>query len=487
MPVPLAQVRRLAFNDEEIGMGFNSESGLAVGTALEGFTVQEDEVAPGLETDSTITVVTSYEELMKKLDMSFEAQGRYGPLSASAKVEFSESSNYNSTSTFLVARVIVQNPLRRGTGFRVTQQAQELLRIPGLDEFRKAYGDSFVRGLQTGGEFYAVIRITSVSSSTQMDLAVTLQAEFNGGLSAGSFKGRLETANASASTRSEYTATMFQRGGSGEQASPIVEIREVLARYKAFPAIASSNAFPYQTEVATYDTLPLPVPTPEEQENFLIALRDAWEKKLRYIQTRNDLEFARRNPAILETAASSEALASAISVYVQLINAVMDHTIRLSRGQMSPPRLFDPSALSPPLAEPAPIPVRRAAPLDAPLPDMVGVDRVWIDVVWRCLADDPDEENRVQRCLDRVFPGNLPNPLSREIVEFLALTAPVPRVDPSLPAKAPKVRLIILQDSTVGLMNQLGFGFNFVRAQLPPGGAPVAEASDVLLFSHQVL
>ena len=43
MPVPLAQVRRLAFNDEEIGMGFNSESGLAVGTAVEGFTVQGDQ------------------------------------------------------------------------------------------------------------------------------------------------------------------------------------------------------------------------------------------------------------------------------------------------------------------------------------------------------------------------------------------------------------------------------------------------------------
>lgn len=31
------------FNDEDIGMGFNSESGLAVSTALEGFTVPEDE------------------------------------------------------------------------------------------------------------------------------------------------------------------------------------------------------------------------------------------------------------------------------------------------------------------------------------------------------------------------------------------------------------------------------------------------------------
>lgn len=44
----VAQVRRITFNDEEIGMGFNSESGLAVGTALENFAVQEVPSAPGL-------------------------------------------------------------------------------------------------------------------------------------------------------------------------------------------------------------------------------------------------------------------------------------------------------------------------------------------------------------------------------------------------------------------------------------------------------
>jgi hypothetical protein len=32
-----SQIRRIMFDDEQVGMGFNSESGLAVGTALEGF------------------------------------------------------------------------------------------------------------------------------------------------------------------------------------------------------------------------------------------------------------------------------------------------------------------------------------------------------------------------------------------------------------------------------------------------------------------
>jgi hypothetical protein len=40
--------------------------------------------------------------------------------------------------------------------------------------------DSFVRGPQTGGEFYAVVRITSVSTSTQTQLAAQAQAALNG-------------------------------------------------------------------------------------------------------------------------------------------------------------------------------------------------------------------------------------------------------------------------------------------------------------------
>lgn len=251
------QVRRVIFNDEEIGMGFNSASGLAVGTALESFTVGANPDAGGMEVTASITIVNSHEELMENLGMSFEAQGRYGFYSGSAKAKFSESSNFNTTSTFLIARCLVENPLKRGKNFKVTAAAQGLLNSQQFDEFKKAFGDSFVRGLQTGGEFYAVIRITSVSTSTQSSLAATLQGEANGLVASGSFKVAFETASSSASTRSEFTATMFQKAGSGAQIAPTVEISEVISRFKQFPSIASASAAAYETEVATYDTIPL--------------------------------------------------------------------------------------------------------------------------------------------------------------------------------------------------------------------------------------
>lgn len=376
MPIQIQQVRRIEFNDEEIGMGFNSESGLTIGSALEGFTVEENLVAPGAGVFATISIVNSHEELMTSLGISANAEGRYGFFSGSFKSKFSESTNYNSTSTFLVARCLVKNSLKRGMNFRVSTPAQELLNAGRFDEFKIAFGDSFVRGLQTGGEFYCVIRITSISTSKQQELSVTLQAEFNALVNNGSFKGQFIEANSNESTKSEFSAMMYQYGGIGSQISPVVEISEAITRYKNFPQIARENPAAYETEVVTYNTLPLPVPTPEEQENLLLAFQDARAKKLLYIQAKNDLDFARKNPLFFETLPSNDILSNAINSYTKLFNAVTAHATALSRGLIRPPSLFDPSALTPPLQEPEPIQLQRVSIPEASspnaMPDLVG-------------------------------------------------------------------------------------------------------------------
>src|SRR5262245_18471668 len=92
------QVRPLMTNDKSIGMGFNSESGLAVGTPLKiaDIIVGEDPVAPGQEVLSDISIITTHDELMEKIGMSVEAQGRYGFFSGALKAQFAESTDYNS-------------------------------------------------------------------------------------------------------------------------------------------------------------------------------------------------------------------------------------------------------------------------------------------------------------------------------------------------------------------------------------------------------
>ncbi len=347
-------------------------------------------------------------------------------VSASVKAEFTESSTYNSTSTFLVAKVIVQNPFKRGVDFSLKQSAKDVLDdlVTGVDNFKKAFGDSFVRGLQTGGEFYAVIRITSISSTTQRELSKSLEEEYYGLATSGSFERKFNQANTSASTRSELNATMFQKAGIGDQISPTTEISEVMARVKQFPTIVQENPVAYETEVATYDTLPLPIPTPEEQESFLLALRDARDRKLHYVQSKNDLEFPRRNPVFFEELPADDILVTAITVYAKLINAVMDHGIKLSKGQMNPPRVFDPSLLQPPLAEPAPILLRRAAPPVLPtirVPNFIGVDEFEWEAAGRCLSAASIDDCLAGTVFTDQDDHPVPMGINREIAEFYVL------------------------------------------------------------------
>jgi hypothetical protein len=470
----VAQVRRIIADDEEIGMGFNSETGLAIGSALEGFTIDSG-IASGQEVIASITIINTHEELMKQLGMSFEAQGRYGFFQASARASFAESSNFNSTSTFLVARCVVQNPLSRGKGFRVSGDAAKLLNPAGMEQFTRAFGDSFVRGLQTGGEFYSVTRITSTSTTTQSSLAVTLEAEYNGLAAGGSFQGQFAKSNAETQTSTEFVATMYQKAGSGVTIAPTVEIPEVIARFKAFPAIAKADPVAYEAEVATYDTLPLPVPTPDETDAFVFALRDAREKKLRFIQTRNDLDFARLHPAFFVSPPAAATLREAADVYTKLINAVTDHATALSRGEVTPARVFDPTILSPPIVEPDPIVFTRAEPpaSSVPVPDFVGLDSGRLEEGQRCLSFETAEHCRSGRDANGVGLGQdgdvVPIDLPLDAFEFLNL---VQQSKMRLKKDPPDVGGAPASPDTPAFV---------VSAQFPSPGTLVAPGTEVVL------
>lgn len=340
------QVRRLNYNGEDIGMGFNSDSGLAIGTALD-FTLPNSDIAQTATSD--FTIVTSHEELMSKLHVSAEAEGRYGVVSGGAKVDFSKDTSFNSTSTFVVARMVVTNTVSRGKDFKLKPDLQALLNTDPKG-FQRAFGDSFVRAHYKGGEFYAVMRVTSVDSKMQSKLGVQLHLEAQGLAASGSFKGSFDTANSTQNTKSEFQLHFYQTAGAGraEIGTPL-DLEEIKTRLKDFPDAVLRHGFPFFIEVATYDTIPLPI-NKEQEAAFLIALADADDKKLKYIQGRNDCQFASEHPEYFFQPPARPVLLSMAGTYTQLANAAIDHALAVSRGETV--HLFDPSALSPPVAEP---------------------------------------------------------------------------------------------------------------------------------------
>ncbi|MEU4576337.1 hypothetical protein [Nonomuraea sp. NPDC023979] len=356
----LPQVRRTVFGGEKIGMGFNSESGSALPSPFEGFTLQAG--APGgagQQVIPTVTVVTTHEELQNALGMSFTANGRYGFFKESPKGMFAQRTRYNALSSFLVARVVVKNPIEHGKDFRLSKEATDLLHPTRLPEFRQKFGDSFVRGLQGGGELCAVVRITSMSVATQASLAATLQAELDGQQGPGSFDAAFLQANTASDTSAESAAVMFRHTSLGPETWSPESVDEVIQHFREFPEFARSRPTAYETEVATYDTVPLPIPVPDESAAFVAALADARAKKLRYIQLKNDLEFARDKPAFYDAVPDANTVTGSINLYDQLIDAVTEYAVKLTTKEIAVPNPFNPALLTPPLAEPAPVTLAR--------------------------------------------------------------------------------------------------------------------------------
>jgi len=365
----VAQVRILNYNNEDIGQGFNSDTGLAVGTCLD-FTPPLLQVSQSTEGD--VTIVTSHEELMTKMHMSAQLEGHYSVISAGGKVDYAKTTDYNSSSTFVLARSVIGNTITRGRDFKLKPGLEHLLDPDRVAEFNRAFGDSFVRAQITGGEFYALMCITSVDSKTESTLATSAQAAVTAGGAGGDFQGQLDKFNLDEKTKSTFSCLFYQTAGAGQkETGATLSVDDVKKRLQDFPDAVLKHPFPYFIEVATYDTVPLPIPSKEQQDDFLFVLADCDAKKLVYIQGRNDCDFAIKHLDFFFDPPTPVVLTATSEIYTQLLNAVILHAIDVSKG--GPPILFDPGKLTPPLTEPTLILRKRDVGLEGSFVDF------WVD------------------------------------------------------------------------------------------------------------
>jgi hypothetical protein len=357
--------------EPEIGMGFNTRTGEFVGTAITFQDMTASAVNPGQHGGGTALIINTHDELVDRIDAGASASARYGTASGSLKLQFSSETQYNSTSTFILATSVVDNTLTRGHVPSVpdSSPARELLAANRVDDFHRAFGDAFVRGIKTGGQYYAVIRITSVDTSTQSSLATKLSGEINGMVAGGSFQASYNQAQASKSSYSEVSVAYYQASGLGVTAGATLDVASVIARLQTFATIAHDSPVGVEVEIATYDTVPIPVPTLEEIQNLQIALDDAHAKRLSYLTTKNDFEFALANDMFFDGLPAPTVMRNIIGAYTEALNKVMAHAAALAKGKLNPAALFDPTPLNLPSV---PELTRRQTPTEKPsitLPD----------------------------------------------------------------------------------------------------------------------
>lgn len=348
----MPQTILIAFGGQEIGQGYNSETRESIGTGLTVASISEDPAANGQEVTTIFESVTSQESLMESLGISASTDVRYGLFSGGAKFDFAQNHAVNSFSSFIAGRCVVHNAIRHGHGFKLSEDAQHLVTAERMEDFKTAFGDMFVRSLKTGGEFDVVARITSVSEEHQSKLSASLHAAYNGLTAAGSFEASFNQAMSETNSRTEVTVFMSQAGGIGEQASFTgPDATKILARLSQFPQSVHEHSVGYESELATYNTIPIPVPTAEEREDRKIVLEDCFAQKMGFLKALADLKFLLNDDASLffDNLPPQDELLKIQVQYRTALNALMAHAIRVSTGKMDPPQNFVASPAPPPL------------------------------------------------------------------------------------------------------------------------------------------
>ncbi|HEX8065534.1 MAG TPA: hypothetical protein VF520_03300 [Thermoleophilaceae bacterium] len=338
---PVRQRIVVPFTGHVIGEGFNSDTVERVGTGLDVAQVREDPTAPGQSAVFKFQMLTSQASLEKALNIGAEVEARYGLFSGGAKFDFAESSALNTTSTYIVASCVVVNALRFGSGFTPNASAAPLVQAGSTDEFKAAFGDRFTQALHTGGEFHALVRVTSSKSEHQRRISASLHAELNG-LAGGSFQGSLSTAQSDTSSHTEVNIQIHQTGGVGAQIQiPGTEADKIRDHMNRFAEAAHSNAAAFEAELATYDILALPFPRPEELEDRRRVLEDCLARRQTYLSIISDLTYAQSEdaPLIFENLPPAGELVALQNDFRRILNALMSHARQISSGAI-PPSFF---------------------------------------------------------------------------------------------------------------------------------------------------
>jgi hypothetical protein len=321
-------------NGMDFGKGVNLRDCTVLGNAVNSGPTKTVS-ASGMTVTYEFKEKTSLEDLYSALGIDVELAGRYAAVSASGKTRYANQVKFNSQSTFILARCIVENPYEQIENPQLLEPPGNLLKAGNQTAFQDQYGDGFVRGMLTGGEFHAVISITSSSKSEQEEVAVALQAKYGALIASGSLDGSLDDNTKNIVKRAKLDVSTFQRGGQGDQTAFAADLEAVMTRMARFPAACVSHPVPYTMDVATYKTIALPQgPSPFEIEAQALSLADYARDYLKLRQLANDVEFMQLYPNAFKTVPPPDTL----NRWARLFATQLDDVVAKSAACAKDPR-----------------------------------------------------------------------------------------------------------------------------------------------------
>lgn len=339
----------------EYGIGVDTPSGDArnVGVIGEPTSIPN---ASGSVVTFKLKQVENDEDLQTSMGVSASASGGVGLFSASASMDFAQSCHVHSNSVFLLVCVDVNLAFSQVRSPQLDPTAAAVLQEGNFPRFQEMYGDSFVRGIQTGGRFFSVAEIFTSTKEEQESLSLALQGSY-GPFSA---EGKFSTSFKNAVQNKSLEVSVHYEGGVVPQVpTAIDEIQQIAA---TFPASVNGNAVPYAVLLDKYSILDIPNPPNYiDLEHQMDVLAYCAEQRASLWTTLNNVDYVLTHPAQFSLVAQPEGAAPLVA-YRQALEADLQEVKKAASKALNHPQEAALPVLS---AKPVPMPDRRAGEKEA--------------------------------------------------------------------------------------------------------------------------
>jgi hypothetical protein len=134
--------------------------------------------------------------------------------------------------------------------------ATELLRAGNTTRFRERFGNRYISGLKTGGEYYAVYRVQSFDQEERGSIAAKISASFYNPQLSGSLNTEIESSKSSSLNSLDVSAFVYSAGAVSTTETALAEMIEKAHHFPSL--VAGPNATSYQVILDEYTGLDLP-------------------------------------------------------------------------------------------------------------------------------------------------------------------------------------------------------------------------------------
>lgn len=244
-------------NGMKVGLGYDLlTGGPSSDPAVVGSSITPPQTGGGQTVTTTFRLVQEVDALQEAVGLSAAVAGGYAGFSGSAKMQFAQQCAVTQYCLYVVLAVEVINSCESIDNPALVPDGTAMLAAGTVDRFRARFGNRYVSGLKTGGEYYAVYRVQSFDEAERTSVGAQISASFHNPVLSASLNADIETSKSKSTNELDVNVFVYSAGGISNTETALAEM---IDKAHVFPSLVSgTNAISYQVLLDEYAGLELP-------------------------------------------------------------------------------------------------------------------------------------------------------------------------------------------------------------------------------------